>query len=458
MDALQSLESKVRRLPRDEGGSVLLLSGMMAFLIAIMALFAMDTSQAVYNRITSQNAADAAAATAALWQARGLNQIQILNNFHYNINVAIFTAEQAELLACIAADGAVADFWADVSCCASIVGAIVSGGSCCDDIASAYDRADNLCKICAKAHPANVYQGKVASAILKMQGALSDAFPAMELTYASQAAQQSGADPILTVLTGQGGYLGSIISGLGSITGLNLPTGDIPQLPGLGIYALPLPPLPSSLSLNVQKVDGQYLPWRWAPMGPDVGYVDEKLMKIYAAADQIISDVACTSIGDPYDLYPSPDDWGWKDSYYQGHPGYMTWVAGKTNQTELAGLGMLRWLNGGQQTPTTMHYSLMNQDNLQWYMEGRLNSTSPLQIPAFIGLASSQVEGLGVIGKDISVISSFSQAFSKLSHVSSWSDFTSALGPLGTPPVDSTAHLIPVYFFNTSAKDVLIFH
>ena len=47
------------------------------------ALFAADTSQAVYNRITAQNAADAAAATASLWQARGLNQIQILNNFHF---------------------------------------------------------------------------------------------------------------------------------------------------------------------------------------------------------------------------------------------------------------------------------------------------------------------------------------------------------------------------------------
>ena len=127
-----------------------------------------------------------------------------------------------------------------------------------------------------------------------------------------------------------------------------------------------------------------------------------------------------------------------------------------TNQTELAGLGMLRWLNGGQQTPTTMHYSFMNQDNLPWYMEGRLNSASPLQIPAFIALASSQVEGTGLIAKDISVISSFSQAISKLSSVGSWSDFTSALGPLGTPPVDSTPHLIRVYINNNTVP--LIYH
>jgi hypothetical protein len=220
----------------------------------------------------------------------------------------------------------------------------------------------------------------------------------------------------------------------------------------LGIYALPLNP--TSISLNVQKVDGQYLPWRWAPIGPDIGYFDEKLMKIYAAVDQDISEVACTSIGDPYDLYPTPDDWGWADSYYQGHPGYMTWIAGTTNQPELARLGLLRWLNGGQQTPKTMHYSLMNQDNLQWYTGSATNSTSPLQIPAFIALASSQVEGTGVIGKDISVISSFSEVFSKLSHVSSWSDFTSALGPLGTPPVDSTPHLISVYIDNTSGASL----
>ena len=450
MDALQSFENKVRQLPLDEGGSVLLLSGMMAFLVAIMALFALDTSQAVYNRITAQNAADSAAATAALWQARGLNQIQVLNNFHFNINVLIFTVEQGELVTCLGADAAVAKYGADVLCCASIVGAVLSGGSCCDSIPSDYDSARNICDICKKSHPLNDYQGTVSKAILYMQQALSIAFPAMELTYASQAAQQSGADPILNVVPN---YLGSIIGRF--LPSLGLPTGDIPSLPGLGIYAMPLPPLPSSLSLNVQKVAGKYLPWRWAPVGPDIGYVDETIMTLYAAdVAEGPASVICDGVFDGWGGHWDPNSWGWKDSYYQGHPGYMTWVAGKTNQTELAGLGLLRWLNGGQQTPTTMHYSFMDQDNLQWYTGPGNDSTSPLRIPAFIALASSQVEGTGVIGKDISVITSFEEVFSKFSNIRSWSDFTSALGPLGDPPVDSTPHLISVYINNTSGASL----
>src|ERR1700723_2974000 len=114
MDLFNTLEKKIRQLRGDEGGSVLLLSGMMSFLIAIMALYAVDTSQAVYNRITSQNAADSAAETAALWQARGLNVEQQLNDFHYIFNETLFGVEFGELATCLAADAAVAKYASDV--------------------------------------------------------------------------------------------------------------------------------------------------------------------------------------------------------------------------------------------------------------------------------------------------------------------------------------------------------
>jgi hypothetical protein len=454
MDALQSLENKVRQLPRDEGGSVLLLSGIMAFLIAIMALFALDTSQAVYNRITAQNAADAAAETAALWQARGLNLIQILNNFHYNFNVALFTTETSQLTACAAAPAAVA---AIGPACA--VGALTFSPEDCE---AAIELAKADCNWCKQAGPENDYQRSTATAILNMQSGISAAFLLLEVTYASQAAQQSGADPILTVISGPGGYLSSIISGFGSITGLNLPTGDIPSLPGLGIYAMPLPPLPSSLSLNVRQVQGKYFPWRWSLLGSDV---DEEAAKILADGVHAAASGPCWLWPVNVDFvgtYLSPSDWGWDDSYYQGHPGYMTWVAGKTNQTELAGLGMLRWLNGGQQTPTPIHYSFMNQDSYQWYVGSATNSTSSLQIPAFIGLASSQVEGTGVIGKDISLSQEFFELIGNLSSVNSLSSFVNALSPLGNVPVDSAPHLISVYIDNTSGASLppplTIFH
>ena len=99
-DTIFPFEGRMKGLPQDQGGSVLLLTGMMSFLAAILALMALDTSQAIYNRIIAQNAVDGAAKTGALWQARGLNMLQTLNNAHYVFNAGIYVAEQAALFAC----------------------------------------------------------------------------------------------------------------------------------------------------------------------------------------------------------------------------------------------------------------------------------------------------------------------------------------------------------------------
>ncbi|HXB58302.1 MAG TPA: hypothetical protein VNU95_01995, partial [Candidatus Acidoferrales bacterium] len=79
--------------------------------------------------------------------------------------------------------------------------------------------------------------------------------------------------------------------------------------------------------------------------------------------------------------------WGWNDQYEYGNPGFMTWVAGVTNRPELLGLGNLVWLNSSSSTvPTSMY-------------EGSINSSgnTPLTIPAFMAIASSQVEGTTVV-------------------------------------------------------------
>jgi hypothetical protein len=66
----------------------------------------------------------------------------------------------------------------------------------------------------------------------------------------------------------------------------------------------------------------------------------------------------------------------------------MTWVAGKTNRDELLGLGSLTWLNGVQSgAPMTN----------QIYTGTITRNGTPLTIPAFLAIASSQVEGTPVI-------------------------------------------------------------
>jgi hypothetical protein len=157
-------------------------------------------------------------------------------------------------------------------------------------------------------------------------------------------------------------------------------------------------------------------------------------MKLLAAGDWLAAEVTCASPPIFVFLNPegdSPTSWGWDDSYYIGHPGYMTWIAGKTNETELAGLGNLRWLNPSGNTPAEVNY-YMNQSDYAMYTGSATSSSGTLQIPAFIGIASSQTEGTGVTAEDESLLS--------------LSDVASALGPaIGMVPIDSTPHLIGVY-------------
>jgi hypothetical protein len=454
------LEKKLRQLRGDESGSVLLLSGMMSFLIAIMAMYAVDTSQAVYNRITSQNAADSAAETAALWQARGLNVEQQLNDFHYIFNETLFGVEWGLLASCVGADAAVANYVSAVACCASLVGAVFSGGSCCEDIPSDFDDAQNMCELCKQALPENQYQSTVSSQILEAQQGISDFFPALEVLFASQAAQETGADPVLNVIPA---YLSSAVSGLAPF---NLPTSlpSVPNLPSsLELYAMPMDP--TSVSLNVEQESGEYWPWIWSFLGPDAGESDQYVLEAGAAADWLVAEGACATVF----VYLSPDgdnptSWGWSDSYYIGHPGYMTWVAGKTNETELAGLGDLRWLNPNSSAPSEVSY-MMGQSNLPWYT-GSATGSSILQIPAFVGITSSQVEGTGVTAEDESLVSELGNIIDNLVPTSSsgeadsLSGIASALGPLvGMVPIDSTPHLIGVYLPNgTAGTSMWIYH
>lgn len=438
----------VRRLRRDEGGSVLLLSGMMAFLIAIMSLYSMDTSQAVYNRIVAQNASDGAAETAALWQARGLNLLQILNNFHYQCNATIFALESAALVTCTTIPEAVLG---EQGCC---YGGEIFGCDC----PGAIEGVSGLCTICNSAGTLNDLQNTVATSILDMQAGITYLFPGLAFVYANQVANISGGDNLMDVVPV---YVNQTVSEMLQAAGIPIPdsinsSGSSPInnftscLPG--IYAFPIDPF--SVSLNTQSVPGQNWPWKW-----NLFDLPEEVWKTAADAAWEVGKWSCR--GDDlqfgqwfssFDDRDSPSDWGWDDKYYQGHPGVMTWMAGKTNQTELAGLGSLRWLNPNPSPPPDISY-WMSQSNLPMYT-GPVLTSSALTIPAFVAVASSQVEGTGVIGKDISI---FGDAGGNPLSVAE--NILDQVDIFDEPPVDSTPRLISVFFGPTTAgTDLLIYH
>src|SRR5665213_3051532 len=93
------LLARVEALRSDQRGSLTLLAGMMVFLVTIFGVLAFDTNMAIYNRIVAQNAVDSAADSAALWEARGCNMLQNLNNLHYTC--LLYTSDAADDLLCV---------------------------------------------------------------------------------------------------------------------------------------------------------------------------------------------------------------------------------------------------------------------------------------------------------------------------------------------------------------------
>jgi hypothetical protein len=152
--------------------------------------------------------------------------------------------------------------------------------------------------------------------------------------------------------------------------------------------------LGEALSLGVEKKKGGNLPWKYPG---DIG-------QILFTPSVAIGSVVCAEavIGRPskFTGHPPGDSfWGWDDEYYYGNPRYNTFVVGKMKEQELAGLGLLRWFHGGRATPTEETDYWLGQHNLRMYQGSATDTSSPLEIPAFLAFASSQVEGDPVVSK-----------------------------------------------------------
>ena len=90
----------VSGLIRNDTASVTLLSGAMAFVVSLLALLSVHVGHSVQKRMVTQNAVDSAADAAALWQARGVNMIQHLNDQHYTLFGKIRTANRLRRSLC----------------------------------------------------------------------------------------------------------------------------------------------------------------------------------------------------------------------------------------------------------------------------------------------------------------------------------------------------------------------
>jgi hypothetical protein len=374
------LLERILALRKDTSGSALLLSGTMMFLVVMTVVLNGDMNKAVYERIVAQNAVDSAAEAAALWEARGCNVIQHLNNIHYEGNKILFIAESASL----------------VSCAASVFSVVAVNVAKPFAWTSAYAAAVAAtfvtCTLCVPAPKIDKAQEYFAKAINKFQEIASTVFPILAVGYANQLALKSGGDNLIEVVPQ---YLASVLDAGGVPWG-----GAEDVLSNLGSLPAPLDSITLAafpwtiigddtfFKLGVKPKEGEGLPWKTPDWWNEMANIAYEAGKAACSGGWEGAGVYQAAMGD------GADPWGWTDKYYQGNPGYMTWMAGKVSQDEVAGLGALRWLRvkeGATFTDTNAMYS------------GEILNPDILKVPAFIALASSQVEGTPVISYTESV-------------------------------------------------------
>jgi hypothetical protein len=385
------LAAKMETLRSDQRGSVTLLAGMMVFVATMFGIIAMDTNMAIHNRIVAQNAVDSAADSAALWQARFCNLEQLLNNLHYTVDEVACIVEGVD----------------DVACVASVVFAVLKYVPFCEEAAVAQDVS---CVVCDTLPAVDKLQHLFYDAIIPVQEGIADAAPFVVFGYANANAYGSGANSVLAVASEWIGGVGSKITGLipgagsisSSISSMGSAFGDLSVIP---IYTFPLDPTRLELDVKTNQASGP--PEVWDKAIPLVGAVagmigcedNEGIEFPDACSDVEYED---DGVGGDSDRQDNNDDnkpaWGWNDLYMKGNPGFMTWIAGVTNRDELLHLGGLAWLNGGMKN-SDYKQNEEQVSQLMWNGNaiGNSGGYSKFQIPAFIAIASSQIEGHPVI-------------------------------------------------------------
>jgi len=373
MKNLLSIAGKrIRHFRRDERGNVVLLSGVMVFMIAIFTVATIDASVMIRHRIIAQNAADTAADSAALWQARGLNLVQHLNNLHRLINKIATGIQSVGCIGCTASPALLV---------ASKIPLTAAVGE------PAYQAA---CVACIACPWVDVVQEYVAKGINIIQKGINYSFPIVAFLRANTNAKASEADPLLSafplyVANGVEGLLPDYIGGAvpNNLDANTISAKIIQALSGVPIYAYPLNAKQVLLSLKEKK--GKKYPWK-TPKG---------VAKAWQVAAQV-GRVACgasasgTAINKGM-IKMQGKDWGYQSKFYWGNPGFLTWIAGKSMLNEddkYYGVGLRDaiWLNSDQATVDPEDINL-------WYTGSALAPDEGHIVSPVLGIASAHVEG-----------------------------------------------------------------
>ena len=361
--ALVSPIHRARALHRDDRAQVMVLTAVMAFVLSILAITTLNTTTMLYNRIRTQNAVDAAADAYALWQARGSNMAQSLNDMHYNSNKA------ATIAAYTTCGIRIAGGVACVLQFAPIIGLGLKG--VCE--ATCGGTSAILSTI-------EVTQALLSTIILGTQTGLNYIFPLIGFDAANSIAEANGASP---VLTGLGDFIESLLAAFGVTVDI---TSVLAAIPGADlIFVLPLTPS-SAFTLNLEKKDNSSaLP---APWSMNSTFMDScnNIPCILASAGRTF-----TCMQSP--LADESDDCGWKDTFFTGFPGYTTWVAGKQSQNILGGLTNHKWLNPRSNEDPDVVVNYVNHDQFAFNYGTTPGAGTTFENPGFVALASSQAFG-----------------------------------------------------------------
>jgi len=367
--ALVSPIHRARALHRDDRAQVMVLTAVMAFVLSILAISTLNTSTMLYNRIRTQNAVDAAADAYALWQARGSNMAQSLNDLHFDIN------EGATIAAYVACGIRIAGGVACVLQFAPIVG---------PGFKVACEAACIATKITLTI--IEIAQAVASTLILGIQTGLNYVFPLIGFDAANSIAEANGASP---VLAGMGDFIENLLAAFGITVDVS---SVLAAIPGANlIFVLPLTPS-SAFSLNLEKKDNSSdLP---APWSMNSTFMDA------------CNDIPCilASLGRSFTCMKSPladesDECGWSDTFFTGFPGYTTWVAGKQSQNILGGLTNNKWLNPRSNEDPDVVVNYVNYDEFAFNYGTTPGSGTTFENPGFVAMASSQAFGADDIAK-----------------------------------------------------------
>lgn len=198
---------RARAFREDDSAQVIVLTGIMIMVVAFFAMNNLNSSEVIYNRIRAQTAVDAAADTYALWQARGFNLEQHLNDYHYE-SLLFFTVQTG--INCIMRMTC-SSRWCDTCTCpAGKLGCSWCGGrwgcrligcwtfcegavrSCCQQYANALARIETQ-------------QANISTLVLGTQQILQVTIPALGWHAANEVAKANQAANIETGITPQAG-------------------------------------------------------------------------------------------------------------------------------------------------------------------------------------------------------------------------------------------------------------